>query len=160
MSSQVLTPQVSPALDCWVRLLRAHAATTRAMSAELVADHGLTINDYEALFHLSRADNSAMRRVDLAEQLLLTPSGVTRLLDGLERAGWVTKASCSSDARVTYAVLTDDGRAKLERASRSHVLQIRALFEERFSAKELETLGGLLARLPGATDADGGDCTE
>jgi len=159
MSSQVLTPQVSPALDCWVRLLRAHAATTRAMSAELVADHGLTINDYEALLHLSRADNSAMRRVDLAEQLLLTPSGVTRLLDGLEHAGWVTKASCSTDARVTYAVLTDEGRAKLERASRSHVLQIRALFEERFSAKELETLGGLLARLPGATDADGGDCT-
>jgi DNA-binding MarR family transcriptional regulator len=130
------------------------------MSAELVADHGLTINDYEALFHLSRADNSAMRRVDLAEQLLLTPSGVTRLLDGLERAGWVTKGSCSTDARVTYAVLTEEGRAKLERASRSHVLQIRALFEERFSAEELETLGGLLARLPGATDADGGDCTE
>ena len=160
MSSQVLTPQVSPALDAWVRLLRAHAATTRAMSAELVADHGLTINDFEALLHLSRADNSAMRRVDLAEQLLLTPSGVTRLLDGLERAGWVTKGSCSTDARVTYAVLTEEGRAKLERASRSHVLQIRALFEERFSAKELETLGGLLARLPGATDADGGDCTE
>jgi DNA-binding MarR family transcriptional regulator len=159
MSSQVLTPQVSPALDAWVRLLRGHAATTRTMSAQLVADHGLTINDYEALLHLSRADNGAMRRVDLAEQLLLTPSGVTRLLDGLERAGWVTKGNCASDARVTYAVLTDDGRAKLERASRSHVLQVRALFEERFSAEELETLALLLARLPEAADIDGSDCT-
>jgi DNA-binding MarR family transcriptional regulator len=159
MSSQVLTPQPSVALEAWVRLLRAHAATTRAMSAQLVADHGLTINDYEALLHLSRAEDGAMRRVDLAERLILTPSGVTRLLDGLERAGCVTKGSCASDARVTYAVLTDEGRAKLERASRSHVLQIRELFEERFSAEELETLARLLSRLPEAGDADDVDCT-
>lgn len=157
MSSQVLSAQASPALDAWVGLLRAHAAATRELSAELVATHGLTINDYEALLHLSRAEESAMRRVDLAERLLLTPSGVTRLLYGLERAGWVTKGSCSSDARVTYAVLTDEGREKLRIASRSHLVQVGAFFEERFSRDELTALAGLLGRLPQAGSPDS-DC--
>ncbi len=128
------------------------------MSADLVSDHGLTINDYEALLHLSRADEGAMRRVDLAERLVLTPSGVTRLLDGLERAGWVTKGNCPGDARVTYAVLTAEGRDKLEHASRTHVAQVRALFEERYTKAELETLVSLLGRLPGAGEADGEAC--
>src|SRR2546430_12341339 len=95
MTSQVLTTQASPAtLAAFARLLRAYAAVTRDLSAKLFADHGLTINDYEALLHLSHADEGAMRRVDLAEKLVLTPSGVTRLLDGLERAGCVEKGSC------------------------------------------------------------------
>ena len=105
MSSQVLTNQAS-ALDAWVRLLRGHASATRAMSAQLVAEHGLTINDYECLLYLAHAEEGRVRRVDLAEQLILTASGVTRLLDGLEQAGWVERASCASDRRVTYAVLT------------------------------------------------------
>lgn len=159
MSSQVLTQQVSaPALDAFVRLLRAHAATTRALSADLVAEHGLTINDYEALLHLSRADDQRMRRVDLAGLLILTASGVTRLLDGLERAGYVAKATCDSDNRVTYAVLTDAGRRKLERASRSHVVAIRKLFGAVLSEGELTTLAELLDRLPGAAGANGLDC--
>ncbi len=160
MTSQILTEQSSAALGAWVRLLRSHAAVTRAMSADLVSDHGLTINDYEALLHLSRADEGAMRRVDLAERLLLTPSGVTRLLDGLERAGWVTKGSCPGDARVTYAVLTAEGRGKLRHASRSHVAQVRALFEERYTQAELETLASLLGRLPGAGDDGGEACSD
>ena len=159
MSRQILIPQESAALDAWVRLLRGHAAATRALSAELVADHGLSINDYEALLHLSRADGGYMRRVDLAEKLLLTPSGVTRLLDGLERTGLVGKSTCSSDARVTYAVLTDAGQTKLEEASRSHVAGIRALFEERFSDEELASLADLLGRLPGAADAAAEECS-
>jgi DNA-binding MarR family transcriptional regulator len=160
MSSQVLRDQVhqTRAIDAWVGLLRAHASATRALNARLVAEHGLTINDYEALLHLSRADENALRRVDLAERLLLTASGVTRLLDGLERAGYVEKGSCASDARVTYAVLTDTGRAKLEQASSGHVAAIRELFEQRFAARELEALADLLRRLPGAADADGETC--
>jgi DNA-binding MarR family transcriptional regulator len=141
------------------RLLRTNAAVTRTLSAMLVADHGLTINDYEALLHLSHAEDCSLRRVDLAERLILTPSGVTRLLDGLERAGWVKKGACKSDARVSYAILTEKGRAKLERASRSHVLQVRALFEERFSQDELETLAALLGRLPGGDGDDGASCS-
>ena len=150
MSSQVLTTQVLPA---WARLLRAHAATTRRLSAELFAEHGLTINDFEALLHLSHAEDCAMRRVDLAEQLVLTASGVTRLLDGLERAGYVEKRSCDTDARVTYAALTDTGLRKLEQASCDHVAAVRELFEERFSGPELEKLAELLGRLPEAAGA-------
>jgi DNA-binding MarR family transcriptional regulator len=133
------------------RLLRAHSSLTRELSARLVAEHGLTINDYEALLQLAHAENSSLRRVDLAERLMLTPSGVTRLLDGLERDGWVTKGQCDSDARVTYAVLTDEGRERLELAGRTHVAQIREIFVERFSDDELVTLAGLLGRLPGAS---------
>jgi DNA-binding MarR family transcriptional regulator len=133
------------------RLLRVHSSLSRELSARLVTEHGLTINDYGALLHLSHAEGGELRRVDLAERLMLTPSGVTRLLDGLERDGWVRKGSCESDARVTYAVLTDEGRERMESAGRTHVGQIREIFEERYSADELETLVELLGRLPGAT---------
>ena len=158
MSSQVLSTQRSVGLDAWVRLLRGHAAATRAMSAQLSAEHGLTINDYECLLVLSRADQGLKRRVDLAEELLLTASGITRLLDGLERSGWVERATCDSDRRVVYAVLTDAGRAKLEEAAASHVGEVKAFFEERYSAEELQHLADLLGRLPDAEGTDGSDC--
>jgi DNA-binding MarR family transcriptional regulator len=154
-----LSTQESPALDAWVRLLRGHAAIRRSLSARLHADHGLTINEYEALLLLSRAEDNRMRHVDLAESLQLTPSGVTRLLDGLCDRGFVEKATCSRDARVTYAVLADAGWAKLDEASRSHVGAILALFEERYTRTEIETLTELLGRLPGAGGADGAGCT-
>src|SRR5438552_3327442 len=109
------------------------------MSAELVAEHGLTINDYEALLHLSRAEEGRMRRVDLAGLLLLTASGVTRLLDGLEAAGLVERASCASDRRVTSAVLPEAGRTRqttsvprFAAASRSSI--VSALFAQRTSS--------------------------
>lgn len=158
MSSQVLSTQRSAGLVAWVRLLRGHAAATRAMSAQLSAEHGLTINDYEALIILSRAEEGPMRRVDLADELLLTASGVTRLLDGLERHGWVERATCETDRRVVYAVLTDAGRAKLEEASGTHLTGVREFFEQRYSEEELKHLAELLGRLPGAEGADGSDC--
>jgi DNA-binding MarR family transcriptional regulator len=135
-------------VEAFVRLVRGHAAMTRAMNAQLVADHGLTINQYEALLYLARADDRRMRRVDLAERLVLTASGVTRLLDGLEQSGYVDRDSCASDRRVTYAVLTDTGLEKLRTASTSHVADIRSYFESRFEAEELDQLVGLLNRLP------------
>ncbi len=158
MTSQILTEQASQPISAWPRLLRTHAVLTRELSTKLITDHGLTINDYEALLRLSQAEEGAMRRVDLAEQLMLTPSGITRLLDGLERDGWVKKGYCESDARVTYAVLTDEGRERLEAAARSHLAQVRALFEERLSSEELETLADLLGRLPGG-DGEIGSCS-
>lgn len=150
MSSQVLSTQASLAVDAFARLLRGHASTTRALSAQLQADFGLTINDYEALLRLSHAEEGRMRRVDLAQELLLTPSGVTRLLDGLERAGYVVKATCESDARVTYAVLTRTGRKRLDKAAQAHIGAVRDLFTDRFDDDELAELARLLARLPGA----------
>ena len=158
MTSQVLSEQLSStSIQAFVRLLQGHAAATRELSADLVREHGLTINDYEALLRLSRAEDRRLKRVELAESLLLTPSGVTRLLDGLERSGLVEKGSCDSDARITYAVLTDAGLDKLRDASSSHVAQVRAYFEQRFDEHELATLADLLGRLPTAA-GDGVDC--
>ena len=145
-------------ITAWVRLLRAHASATRELSAQLQSEHGLSINDYECLLVLSHADEGGLRRVDLAGELLLTPSGVTRLLDGLQDAGYVCKGTCSSDARVSYAVLTPEGRRKLEEASSSHLAGVAELFEERFSSEELATLAELLGRLPGV-GGDASGCT-
>ena len=147
MSTQV-SLRITPEIQAWVALLRAHASSTRRFNAELVAEHGLTLNDYEVLLHLSRADGKRLRRVDLAESILLTPSGITRLLEGLESCGYVERASCASDARVTYAQLTDDGEAKLRAAADTHVAGIREFFRGRFSKDELTALGELLERLP------------
>ena len=142
-----------------MRLLRGHAALRRSLSAQLQSEHGLTVNDYEALLLLSRAEDGQLRRVDLADGLQLTPSGVTRLLDGLEKLGLVCKGTCTSDARVTYAVITDPGRKKLEDASCGHTSLIRTLFEERFSQQELHQLSELVGRLPGAESASGEECS-
>jgi DNA-binding MarR family transcriptional regulator len=134
--------------------MRASVSTSRLLSAELQEEHGLTINDYEALLVLSRADDGRMKRVDLARNLMLTPSGVTRLLQGLEDAGFVERAACESDLRVTYAQLTAAGREKLEAASAGHIASIRALFEETFSDREIRTIAEILGKLPSVADGD------
>ena len=160
MAYQVTTPVSSPALDMFARLLRAHSAVTRLLSAQLQVEHGLTINAYEALLRLARAEGDRMRRIDLAESLLLTASGVTRLLDGLERAGYVANETCASDRRVSYPVLTEAGRAKLLEAQESHIASVRALLGERYSDEELSQLIALLDRLPGVDPGTSGeDCT-
>ncbi len=142
-------------LEAWVSFLRAHAAITRQLNADLLNAHGLTLSDYEVLLRISRAEHEMMRRVDLAESVLLTASGITRLLDGLERAGFVEKASCASDARVSYAKLTGAGRRKLNEAGETHLAGVEELFTGRFAVSELDTLSGLLTRLP----LTGRDCT-
>lgn len=141
-------------MRAWTRLLRAHASTTRLLSAQLQADHGLTLNDYEALFLLSREEDQRMKRVDLSRRLLLTPSGVTRLLEGLERADLVERAECSVDRRITYAQLTAKGREKLEAASGAHVASICELLENHLSAAEIEQLATALGKLPDVATGD------
>ena len=135
-------------LEAWVSFLRAHSAITRELSVQLQREHGLTLNDYEVLLHLSRADGRRLRRVDLAERVLLTASGITRLLDGLQQAGFVCKETCASDARVSYAKLTDAGVEKLRSASTTHLQGIDELFLGRYSEDERATLAELLSRLP------------
>jgi DNA-binding MarR family transcriptional regulator len=152
MSTQALPD--TERLEAWVRFLRAHAALTRELSADLVAEHGLTINDYEVLLHLARAPEQRLRRVDLVDRILLTPSGITRLLEGLERAELVERAQCDEDRRVVYAQLTPAGSRKLREAARTHVAGIESLFIGRFSDEELATLASLLSRLPAAGDDD------
>ena len=127
--------------------LRAHASITRELSARLEAAHGLTLNDYDVLVQLAYAPDRQLRRVDLARSVLLSPSGITRLLDGLEREGWVEKGHCASDARVTYAVLTDVGLTKFRAVRKTHIVDIETVFGSRFSPEELEHVSLLLGRL-------------
>jgi DNA-binding MarR family transcriptional regulator len=148
----------SPQMLAFVRLLRAHQAITRRLSAELLGAHGLTLNDFEVMLHLSFEEERKLRRVDLAERVLLTASGITRLLDGLERAGYVTKSDCSSDARVTYAVLTEAGLEKLRDASTAHVAGVNELIGESLSPAQVSQLADLLAQLPGV-DPDARNCS-
>ena len=147
MPSQVLSPQVTtPA--AWIRFLRAHAAVTRQLSARLEASDGLTLSDFDVLVQLYYAPERALRRVDIARAVLLTASGITRLLDGLERAGWVERKACKTDARVSYAALTPAGVKKFEAAQRSHLADIDELFASKFTDEERDQLAELLGRLP------------
>ena len=150
MSSQVLSTQASTGRDfaAWTRFLRAYAALTRELSGRLEQAHGLSLRDYDVLVQLYSAPNRQMRRIDLARTVILSPSGITRLLEGLERAGLVGKHQCASDQRVTYAVLTDVGAAKFEEARATHVGDVEELFASQFSPGELEQLAELLGRLP------------
>jgi DNA-binding MarR family transcriptional regulator len=143
-------------LAAWVSFVRAHAAITRQLNTDLLTGHGLTLSDFEVLYRLSRAEDGMMRRVDLAQSVLLTASGITRLLDGLERAGLVEKARCDSDARVSYAKLTEAGLDKLRDAAETHFAGVDDLFTARFSAAELDQLAALLSRLP----LTGEDCAQ
>ena len=160
MSDQAVLPAAPatetppPAVRAFAHLVRAQAVTTRLLSAELQETHGLTLNDYEALMVLSSVPDQRLKRVDLAKRLLLTPSGITRLLEGLERSGLVERATCPSDLRVTYAALTDSGRETLEAASCGHVASIRSLLEAHLSGDEIALLTETLGKLPGVTFGD------
>ncbi len=145
-------------LDSWISFLRAHAAITRELSAQLQREHGLTLNDYEVLLYLSHAEGTRLRRVDLAQRVVLTASGITRLLEGLEDSGYVCKETCASDARVSYAKLTDAGAAKLREAAVTHLRGVDDLFVGRYSGSELATLAELLSRLP-VTGSDASSCS-
>ena len=108
---------------------------------------------------LARAPDRRMRRVDLAGHILLTQSGITRLLQGLEDSGLVERAACDTDRRVVYALLTDKGFERLRDAGQTHLDDIRSLFAALFNEDELETLDDLLGRvLDGAGDEDDGEC--
>jgi DNA-binding MarR family transcriptional regulator len=155
LTPQQLTSKTSPAVDAFSRLVGAHATLTRALSSELVAKHGLTLNDYGCLLLLSRAEEEGMRRIDLANELQLSPSGITRLLDRLEDQGLVGKGACKEDARVSYAILTEAGLAKLKEAAPGHVGDIETRLGEVLDEEEMQTLAQLLARL---SDRDG-ECT-
>jgi DNA-binding MarR family transcriptional regulator len=154
LSTQEFLPGAGLPDTAWLRFLRAHAAITRELSSRLEALHELTLSDFDVLVQLYYAEGRRMRRIDLARSVLLTASGITRLLDGLESAGLVAKERCDSDARVTYAVLTKAGVKKIEEARESHLADIEELFGSQFSPAEREQLAELLGRLPLAHTAE------
>ncbi len=148
MSRQVLIPQAIE-LVAFARLMRAQTVLRRELEAEVLTPRGLTFNDFEALLHLSKSFEQRLRRVDLVELLMLTPSGVTRLLDGLEEAGLVENVHCASDARVTWAQLTQDGSETVDCVGASHTKRLQSLFRDTLSEEEVELLSELLGKLPG-----------
>ena len=153
MSRQVLSAQAleteAVELTAFARLMRAQTLLRRELEAESLTPRGLTLNDFEALLHLSRAHEQRLRRVDLVERLMLTPSGVTRLLEGLQEAGLTENRQCDGDARVTWAQLTEEGAETLDCVGASHTARLRALFRDSLSESEVEQLSELLGRLPG-----------
>jgi DNA-binding MarR family transcriptional regulator len=154
LSRQVLRPQAIE-LDAFARLARAHSVLRRELEAEILTPRGLTMSDFDALLHLSRAEDNRLRRVDLVERLVLTPSGVTRLLEGLQEDGLVENVQCDGDARVTWARLTDGGIQTLECVGVEYAERLRALFAGRLDEDEVGTLTELLGKLPGV---GAGDC--
>ena len=146
-------------LRAWRGMLRAHAALTKALDADLEAAHGLPLSSYEVLMYLNDAEGRKMRMRDLAASVILSRSGLTRLADRLEREGLIRRESCSDDARGAYAVLTPAGAEKLAVARRTHLAGVRSLFLQHFSEPELDALGDAWERVvPGATTAPGPSC--
>jgi DNA-binding MarR family transcriptional regulator len=130
--------------QAWRALLRAHAQLMARLDAELQASEGMALADYAVLVNLDEAYDGRMRMSDLAERLLLSPSGLTRRLDGLVAAGMVERVRCPTDRRGAFAVLTPAGRKRLQRAAPNHVEQVRRHFITRLSRKQLASLAEAL----------------
>jgi DNA-binding MarR family transcriptional regulator len=131
----------------WRGLLRTHASLVKRLDAELERAHGLPMSSYEVLHHLALSTSGRMRMCDLAEQAQLSRSGLTRLVDRLEREGLLHRCSCDHDARGAYACLTDAGRARLEEARSTQVGVVREYFISRFSEGELRAVAEMWERI-------------
>ena len=136
-------------LSTWRTFLRAHATVTHRLEAELVAEHELPLASYDVLVQLSEAPDRRLRMTELADRVLLSRSGLTRLADRLEREGLISRQACPSDARGTLAVLTDAGLARLEAAWPTHRRGVAEHVTGRLTPDEVATLGTLLGKLVG-----------
>ncbi len=134
-------------LRAWRGLSRAHAALAKRLDGELEAAHGLGLSSYEVLSALADEPGGKMRMCELADSALLSRSGLTRLVDRLERDGLIRRACCSSDGRGSYACITDEGRRHLDQARPTYLAGIRNDFVARFSETELERIARLWARV-------------
>jgi DNA-binding MarR family transcriptional regulator len=128
-------------------MLRAHAELTRTLDADLTREHDLPLSSYEVLLFLNDSDGGRMRMSELADSVLLSRSGLTRLVDRLERQGLLRRERCASDARGLFAEITDEGRTVFAAARKTHLDGVRRLFLDCFSRDELRTLGGLWQKL-------------
>jgi DNA-binding MarR family transcriptional regulator len=133
-------------LAAWRGLLRVHAALVKELDAALEESHGLPLTSYEVLRSLRKAPDGKLRMAELAEHALLSRSGMTRLIDRLEREGMVGRSTCDKDGRGCYAVLTAQGQAAVDEARSTYIAVVRSGFVSHFSLEELQDLAGLLAR--------------
>jgi DNA-binding MarR family transcriptional regulator len=140
-------------LGAWRGMLRVHSALVKALDAELLARHDLPLTSYEVLINLQAAPGRRRRMAELADSVLLSRSGMTRLVDRLERDGLLARDTCTSDGRGCYAVLTEAGESLLARARATHLDGVRDRFLRHFDDVELRELANYWERvLPGAAD--------
>ncbi len=141
-------PDGAGALDFCLRLARAQALIVRRFDSILGNLHGLSFGDYQLLYHLQRAPGARLRRIDLAERLALTASGITRSLMPLEKIGLVARQADARDARVGYAVITEAGQALLIHADATAQALGQELLQDA-PAEQLGALSAVLGRLAG-----------
>ncbi|KAB2341402.1 winged helix-turn-helix transcriptional regulator [Actinomadura rudentiformis] len=134
-------------LTVWRTLLRAQVQISRRIQADLLADHDLALASYDVLMHLGEAPDGRLRMNDLADRVLLSRSGLTRLVDRLQREGLVCRASCDSDARGLFAVLTPAGRARLAAATPTYQRGVREYVLSRLDEEDLRQFGHILDKL-------------
>lgn len=134
-------------LAAWISFLRAHHHVTGRLEAELEREHGMSLPYYEVLLYLAQAPDHRLRMTDLAHSVLLSPSGLTRLVDRLERDGMVERTPCPTDARSMYAVLTEAGHERFRVAGRTHLRGIREHFLSRLDEGQRDALRCSLERL-------------
>ncbi len=139
-----------PGMRAWRGFLQAHAMLLRRLEAELSAGTGMSLAHYDVLVQLSFAEGRRLRMHELANRVLLSRSGITRVVDRLEEDGLVARMACPSDARGAFAVLTDAGIGRLREATPVHLDGVRRRFVEPFTDDELAELSALLERLAAA----------
>jgi DNA-binding MarR family transcriptional regulator len=145
---QSVKRQLTPLeLDAWRGFLRAHAHIVRELDEELQAEHGLALTSYEVLLYLAEASANRLRMSELASSLLLSQSGVTRLVDRLEREGLVSRERCEEDGRGFFAVLTPAGQARFEVARPTHLAGVRRRFLDPLSDDDQRSLRAAWERL-------------
>jgi DNA-binding MarR family transcriptional regulator len=130
-------------LGAWRGMLRAHSELTRTLDAELTREHDLPLSSYEVLLFLNDSGDGRMRMSELADSVLLSRSGLTRLVDRLERQGLLRRERCASDARGLFAEITDEGRSVFAEARKTHLDGVRRLFLDHFSRDELREIASL-----------------
>jgi DNA-binding MarR family transcriptional regulator len=139
-------------LGAWRGLLRVHAALVKSLDAQLAAAHDLPLSSYEVLITLEAAPGRKLRMSELADSVLLSRSGMTRLVDRLERDHLLERDHCTADGRGCFAVLTDKGLEAVAEARRTHLSGVRERFLSQFNDEELRALAGFWERvLPGAS---------
>jgi DNA-binding MarR family transcriptional regulator len=136
-----------PGIGAWRNFLTAHARITRRLDEELQAAHGLSLAEYDALLQIAHAPGRRVRMNVLAERVILSRSGITRLVDRLEADGSVKRIACVTDARGQEAVLTKEGLERLRTAATTHLDGVRRLFLGRLDADALAGLEASLGRV-------------
>ena len=136
-------------LAAWRGMLAAHSRVIAALDEELEREHGLPLGSYEVLLYLAEAPDRALRMGELADRLLLSRSGLTRLVDRLAAQGLVERTSCPADRRGTYARLTDAGLARFREARPTHLRGVREHFLDRLDEPDLDRLGAAWRRILG-----------